>query len=47
MGTLAHHDLVKGKQDTTKGQELDATYHRLRQESPPQPQEAPERAKRR
>ena len=47
MGTLAHHDLVKGKQDTSKGQELDATYHRVRQESPPQPQEPPERAKRR
>jgi hypothetical protein len=31
MGQIAHDDLVEGQQDTSKGPELDATYHRVRQ----------------
>jgi hypothetical protein len=37
MGELAHGSAAQGQQDTSKGQELDATYHRVRQESPPAP----------
>jgi hypothetical protein len=32
MGAMAHDDLAEGQQDTSKGQEMDATYHRVRQE---------------
>jgi hypothetical protein len=39
MGRIAHDDVQEGHQDTSKGQELDATYHRVRQESPPEPQQ--------
>jgi hypothetical protein len=31
LGQIAHDDVVEGHQDTSKGPELDATYHRLRQ----------------
>lgn len=34
MGEIAHDDTVEGLQDTTKGQELDATYQRVRKEKP-------------
>jgi hypothetical protein len=37
MGQMAHDDVAEGQQDTTKGQELDATYHRVQQESDPAP----------
>jgi hypothetical protein len=39
MGGMAHDAVVDGQQDTTKGQELDATYHRLQQDSAPAPQD--------
>jgi hypothetical protein len=32
MGEIAHDDAQGGLKDTTKGAELDATYHRVRQE---------------
>ncbi len=31
LGRLAHADVQRGVADTTRGAELDATYHRLRQ----------------
>jgi hypothetical protein len=37
IGSLAHDDVVEGQQDTSKSRELDATYHRLREESDPAP----------
>jgi hypothetical protein len=37
MGTMAHDDVVQGHQDTSKSQELDATYHRLREDAKPAP----------
>lgn len=37
MGDLAHAAAESGQRDTTKGAELDATYHRVRQESEPAP----------
>jgi hypothetical protein len=33
MGEIAHDDAKDGLKDTTKGAELDATYHRVRQDS--------------
>jgi len=30
MGEIAHDDVMEGQQDTSKSQELDATYHDLR-----------------
>ena len=33
MGEIAHDDAQDGLKDTTKGAELDATYHRVRQDS--------------
>ena len=33
MGDLAHDDAADGLKDTTKGAELDATYHRVRKDS--------------
>src|SRR4051794_31284242 len=33
MGEIAHDDVVEGQQDTSKAQELDATYHAMRQGS--------------
>ena len=32
MGRIAHDDVEDGLRDTTKGAELDATYHRVRKE---------------
>jgi hypothetical protein len=36
-GEIAHDDLVEGRQDTSKAQETDAAYQRLREEAPPAP----------
>jgi hypothetical protein len=47
MGALAHDDVMEGQQDTSKAQELDATYHRVRQDSAPAPLEKPNRTQRR
>lgn len=33
MGELAHESLQRGERDTTKGNELDATYHRTREDA--------------
>jgi hypothetical protein len=33
MGEIAHDDAADGLPDTTKGAELDATYHRVRQKN--------------
>jgi hypothetical protein len=33
IGAIAHDDVEAGLQDTTKGQELDATYHGVQQTS--------------
>ena len=30
MGEMAHDDVMEGQQDTSKAQELDATYHAVR-----------------
>ena len=30
VGAIAHDDVVEGQQDTSKAEELDATYHRVR-----------------
>jgi hypothetical protein len=46
MGQMAHDGLVQGQQDTSKGQELDATYHQMRQDSVPAPQDKPKRKQR-
>jgi hypothetical protein len=35
MGEIAHDDVVEGQQDTSKSQELDATYHQVRESSAP------------
>jgi hypothetical protein len=43
MGELAHEGVRDGQQDTTKGQELDATYRQVRQGSAPAAPDAPER----
>lgn len=32
IGAIAHDDVVQGKQDTSKAQEMDATYRRMRRE---------------
>lgn len=37
MGDLAHASAERGEQDTTRGKETDATYHRLRESSEPAP----------
>ena len=39
MGSIAHDDVVEGQQDTSKAQETDATYHRLRQDADAAPVE--------
>ena len=39
MGEIAHDAQRKGEQDTTKGAELDATYHRMRETAEPAPQD--------
>jgi hypothetical protein len=47
MGEIAHDDLAEGQQDTSKAQELDATYHAVRQGSDPAPADKPNRRQRR
>jgi hypothetical protein len=39
MGALAKQSVDRGERDTTKGAELDATYHRVHEESAPAPQD--------
>jgi hypothetical protein len=39
LGEMAHDDVVEGQQDTSKAQEMDATYHRVQQASEPAPVE--------
>ncbi|HEY0822579.1 MAG TPA: hypothetical protein VGD76_02235 [Ramlibacter sp.] len=46
MGEIAHDDVMEGQQDTSKAQELDATYHQVRQASEPAPVEKPNRNQR-
>jgi hypothetical protein len=43
IGEIAHDDVVEGQQDTSKALETDATYHGLRQDAPPAPQDKPRR----
>lgn len=43
MGQMAHDDVMEGQPDTSKGPEMDATYHRVQQESTPAPRPTPER----
>lgn len=43
MGAIAHASAARGDQDTTKGQELDATYRRVRESATPTPQDKPRR----
>ncbi|HEX7889175.1 MAG TPA: hypothetical protein VF522_07430 [Ramlibacter sp.] len=33
IGQIAHDDVAEGLQDTSKSQELDATYHRVRNDA--------------
>jgi hypothetical protein len=47
IGRLAYDDVMEGHQDTSRSNELDATYHRVRQENPPEPKEQSERTGRR
>lgn len=37
IGAIAHDDVVEGQQDTSKAQEMDATYHRVRESAAPAP----------
>jgi len=37
IGAMAHDDMAEGLQDTTKGKELDETYHGVQQASEPAP----------
>ena len=46
MGEMAHDDLMEGQQDTSKAQEMDATYHRVQQSSEPAPRDKPLRKQR-
>ena len=39
MGEIAHAAAESDQQDTTKAQELDATYHRVRQTAEPAPKD--------
>ncbi len=43
VGRIAHDDLMEGQQDTSKSQEMDATYHRVRQDSEPTSNDKPRR----
>lgn len=43
MGEMAHDSVAQGHEDTTKGQELDATYQRVRETSTRSPREKPGR----
>lgn len=47
MGEIAHASAESDQRDTTKGAELDATYHRVRQESEPAPEDRRNQAGRR
>jgi hypothetical protein len=46
MGEIAHDDVMEGQQDTSKAQEMDATYHKVRQGAEPAPKEKPDRNQR-
>jgi hypothetical protein len=46
MGAVAHDAATSAQQDTTKGKELDATYHQLQQSSEPAPQDKQNRSER-
>lgn len=46
MGRMAHDDLMEGQQDTSKSQELDATYHEVRKGADPKPTDKPNRGNR-
>jgi len=46
LGELAHDDVMEGQQDTSKSQEMDATYHAVRQGSDPAPMDKPGRQER-
>jgi hypothetical protein len=46
MGEIAHDDVMEGQQDTSKSQEMDATYHAVRQGSEPPPSDKPDRNQR-
>ena len=46
MGEIAHEDIVEGHQDTSKAQELDATYHGMRQGADPAPVDKPNKNQR-
>jgi hypothetical protein len=37
MGDIAHGSAERGEQDTTRGAELDATYHKMREDADPAP----------
>ena len=39
MGALAHESQAAGQRDTTKGVEMDQTYHRMRETAEPAPQD--------
>jgi hypothetical protein len=43
MGAVAHDSATRGEQDTTKAQELDATYQRVRATGTPAPRGKPQR----
>ena len=46
MGQIAHDDVMEGQQDTSKANEMDATYHRVQQTSDPAPVAKPNRTQR-
>jgi hypothetical protein len=46
MGRIAHEAQASGQQDTSRGQETDAAYHRLQQDSAPAPQDKSTRRQR-
>ena len=43
MGAIAHDDVMEGQVDTSKAEEMDATYHRVRQDAEPTSTDKPER----
>ena len=47
MGKLAHSAATSGQQDTSKAQETDATYHRMRQDAEPTEKDKPRADRRR
>jgi hypothetical protein len=46
MGAVAHDAAVSGQQDTSKANEMDATYHQVQQSSDPAPQDKQNRSER-